>query len=380
MFPCADIKVIELGSYIAAPAAGALLADMGAQVIKVEPPGGDPLRNMMPSAMGFDGSFDVVNRGKHSVTLDLYDTEDKARLIQLISEADVFVCSLLHSKQKKYGLDSNSLLEINPVLVHASLTGYGSSGPDADTPGFDTTAFFSRSGLSDRLRDSADMPPPWPAPAQGDYTAGMSMAMGILGALLLRSREQKGQVVETSLLETAIWTQSLDYGPRLIDRQPVSRTSRYQVASPTTNRYCCGDGKWLTITMPMRGAWKKLCVALNKPEWLEDSRFNTPSLRHQNMQMLIKLIDEALATNSLDYWAKQFDANGIVWAPLLTQLDVLACPQVAALDMFPTLEHPEGHEYQTVRPPFTIRNSGMGPRRCSPSAGEHNEFYFTEGV
>ncbi|MEE8078623.1 MAG: CoA transferase, partial [Pseudomonadales bacterium] len=187
--PLQDITVVEVDSYMAAPSTGAILADLGARVIKVEPLSGDPLRGIGRPAKiegdfkGYDFSFDVDNRGKESIAVALDKPAGAALVHRLVKDAQVFMCNLLPHRQKRFGLDPDTLMGINPKLVHATLTGYGTSGPDSLRPGFDVTAFFGRSGIYDAMREGDGGEVPMARPAQGDHTAGLALLGAILAGL-----------------------------------------------------------------------------------------------------------------------------------------------------------------------------------------------------
>jgi crotonobetainyl-CoA:carnitine CoA-transferase CaiB-like acyl-CoA transferase len=276
--PLDDIRVIEVDSWMAAPSAAAILADLGADVIKVEPLTGDPMRDMgrppkgRDDLKGYDFQFDVDNRGKRSIAIALDKPEGAELVRRMVADAHIFLCNLLPQRQKKFGLDPEALMRINPRLVHATLTGYGTSGPDAWRPGYDVTAFFGRSGLYDAMREGEDGSVPMARPAQGDHTTGLALVGAVLAALRQAERTGHGQVVETSLLELGV-----DPGDRLfvtaVDRAPVRRRARHELLSPTADRYPCGDGHWVVFNMPEAHAWPKFCRAIGREHWLHDERF-----------------------------------------------------------------------------------------------------------
>ncbi|MDG2113935.1 MAG: CoA transferase, partial [Actinomycetota bacterium] len=179
--PLDDVRIIEIDSWMAAPSAGAILADLGADVIKVEPLRGDPMRGMGRPAKvdeaikGYDFQFDVDNRGKRSVAVDLDSEQGAAVVRRLVAGADVFMCNLLVHRQERFGLDPASLTAVNPRIVHATLTGYGTTGPEAWRPGYDVTAFFGRSGIYDAMREGELGAVPMARPAQGDHTTGLAL-------------------------------------------------------------------------------------------------------------------------------------------------------------------------------------------------------------
>ena len=376
--PLADITVIEVDNYMAAPSTGAILADMGATVIKVEPPSGDPMRGIGRPAKidgplkGYDFGFDVDNRGKRSIAVAL-DTPEGAEVVQrLVARAQIFMCNLLPQRQQRFGLDAETLFKRNPKLVHATLTGYGTDGPEALRPGYDVTAFFGRSGLYDAMREGDDGEVPMARPAQGDHTTGLALLGAILAALRLAERTGKGQVVETSLYEAAIWTQATDFGITAVDGAPVRRRSRRQQLAPAANRYPCGDGKWIVLNTIGGTSFEKMCEAMDKAEWLADPRFADAKSRYQNMAELVDAIDAVLMTRGRDDWGAIFDRVGLIWGPVLTLDEVASDPQAEAIGMFPSIEHPTLGAYRSVRAPMRIRGADVKPRGPSPAVGEHS--------
>ena len=375
--PLDDITVIEVDSYMAAPSAAALLADMGARVLKVEPIQGDPIRGMsrplkVESAFqGYDFQFDVDNRGKRSIAVNLNDSEGIEVVHRLIREANVFLCNLLPKRQQRFGLDAATLFGLRPGLVHATLTGYGTTGPDAWRPGYDVTAFFGRSGLYDAMREGEAGVVPMARPAQGDHTAGLALTTAILAALRLAERSGESQTVETSLYETAVWTQASDFSVTAADRAPVRRRARKEQLTPMTNRYPCRDGQWVVLHMMDAGAWERLCGALGRQEWLHDDRYDTPKNRYRRMPELVEAIDEVLSARTRDEWGSIFDEHGVIWGPVLSLHEVPDDPQARALGLFPTVEHPELGTYPTVNAPIRSTTLEVKPRGPAPAIGEH---------
>ncbi len=379
-----DVTVIEVTSYVAAPSAGAILADLGANVIRIEPLAGDPWRNqgrrpkLDDPMKGFDFQFTVSNRGKRSVAVDL-TTEAGAALVQgLVAKAQVFMCNLLVHRQERFGLDPASLHAINPTLVHATLTGYGTTGPEAWRPGYDVTAFFARSGLTDASREGVEGVAPLPRPAQGDHTTGLAFFGAIMAALRHAERSGEGQVVETSLYEAAVWTQACDFSITAMDGAPVNPRPREQAVIATNNRFRCGDGKWLVITMPNPSSWPKLCQVLGKDEWADDERFIDLRSRFRNMAEIVAGIDEVLATRSRDEWGEIFDAERIIWGPVMGLDEVASDAQAEALGLFPEIEGTEVGTIRSVRAPMRIHDTDVGPRGPAPDLGEHTAEVLAE--
>jgi crotonobetainyl-CoA:carnitine CoA-transferase CaiB-like acyl-CoA transferase len=382
--PLDDITIVEVDSYMAAPSTGAILADLGARVIKVEPLSGDPLRGISRAAKvdgpfkEYDLGFDVDNRGKLSIAVAL-DTEAGARLVhRLVAGAQVFMCNLLPHRQQRFGLDPDTLTGVNPRIVHATLTGYGTDGPDAQRPGYDVTAFFGRSGLYDAMRDGDQGEVPNARPAQGDHTAGLALLGAILAGLRAAERTGQAQVVETSLFETAVWTQGIDFGTTAVDRAPVRRRGRHQMLKAEMNRYPCGDGKWVVVNQLGGASFEKFVAALGAEHWLEDPRFEDAKSRYRNMEALVSAVDEVLATRSRDEWGEAFDRVGLIWGPVQTLDEVASDPQADSIDLFPVIDHPTHGAYRSVRAPMRFRDLDVRPRAPAPAIGEHTREILAE--
>lgn len=373
--PLSGVRVIELSSWMAAPSAAAVLADLGADVVKVEPPQGDAVRGLMrppratPGMPKLDYSFQVDNRGKRSVAIAINRPEGADVVRRMAQDADVFVCNLLHHRQQRYGLDCKRLLEINPRLVHATLTGYGPDGPDAQRPGYDVTAFFGRGGVTHSMTEPEGVAP-HPRPAQGDHAVGMSLVAAVLAALRLVDQTGQGQVIDVTLLGMAAWTMATDLSAPLIDgREPTIRGRHHQI-TPLANRFRCGDDRWIVLNMPEPHWWPRFCQAMDRPEWLEDPRFETLKSRFDHMPALIDLIDEQFATKTLAEWGGIFDEHGLIWGPAATLAELAADPQAAAAGLFPEITHPEG-TFRTVAAPFRIAGADVGPRGPAPDLAQH---------
>jgi len=374
--PLDDVTVVEIDNWMAAPSAGAILADMGARVIKIEPLRGDPMRgNFRPAKVegksNYDFQFDVDNRGKESICMDLTDPIAQGLVLKLCKNADIFLCNLLLERQQRYQLDPENVMKSNPGIVHATLTGYGTEGPDAWRPGYDVTAFFARSGLYDAMREGDTGTVPMARPAQGDHTAGLALVGAILAGLRMAEKTGIGQAVETSLFETAVWTQASDYCTTAVDEAPVRKRARNEMLLPTANRYPCGDGRWVVFNMPEASGWSKFCMGIGKPEWLEDERFADPKGRYRHMHVLVPEIDQVLATKGRDEWGKIFDDAGLIWGPVLGLHEVPSDEQAQAINLFPTMTNDEIGEYRSVSIPMRFHHAQVGPKRSAPTVGEH---------
>lgn len=380
--PLADLRVVEMTSWMAAPSAAAVLADLGADVIKVEPLQGDAARGMIrppkvPEGMPkIDYSFQVDNRGKRSVAIAVDRPEGADLVTRLVARADVFICNLLPHRQQRYGLDPQSLFAVSPRLVHATLTGYGLTGPDVERPGYDVTAFFGRGAITDSLTEPGGVAPQ-PRPAQGDHVAGLAMVAGILAALRLAEQTGEGQAIDVSLLGTAAWTMATDLSAPLIDgRQPTKR-GRNQLITPLANRFRTSDDRWIVLNMPQPRWWEPFAEAMGRLEWVKDPRFDTVKSRFDNMAELIDEIDAIFATKTLDEWGQIFDEAGLIWAPAATLAELASDPQAEAIGLFPSITHPDG-SFRTVAVPFNIQGADVGPRGPAPDVGQHTMHILSE--
>ena len=380
--PLDGVRVIELTNWMAGPSAAAILADLGADVVKVEPLTGDAVRGMTrrpkpgPGVPDVDPSFEADNRGKRSVAISIDRSEGAGLVRRMVAEADVFLCNLLPKRQQRFGLDPETLLALQPSLVHATFTGYGTTGPDANRPGFDVTSFFGRGALTDSMIEPG-MPPPAPRPAQGDHTSALAIVAGILAALRLTERTGEGQVLDCSLLATAAWTQTTELSVALVDGHQPSKRDRRHLISALANRFRCQDDRWAVLNMTETRFWPIFCDTVDHSEWISDSRFGTAKARADHMPELTDLLDAVLATKSLAEWAPVFDAAGLIWGPAATLTELATDPQAEAIGMYPYIEHPKGR-FRTVAAPMFIRGADVGPRGPAPELGAHTIDVLTD--
>jgi crotonobetainyl-CoA:carnitine CoA-transferase CaiB-like acyl-CoA transferase len=326
----------------------------------------------------YDYQFDVDNRGKKSVAIDIANEQGATLLRRMVADADVFLCNLLPERQQRFAMDPETLLGVNPRLVHATFTGYGTTGPDAWRPGYDVTAFFGRSGLYDAMREGPDGDVPMARPAQGDHTAGLALYGAIVSGLRLAERSGEGQVVESSLYETAVWTQATDYCVTAMDKAPLRQRNRQNQVIATANRYPCGDGKWVVFNMPNESAWPLFARTLECEQVLEDERFVDIRGRFQNMPALVAIFDEALSKRSRDEWGEIFDKAGVIWGPVLGLHEVVVDPQAEALGLFPKITSPDIGEYTTVANPMKFKTADVGPQGPHPKLGEHTRSFLSD--
>jgi crotonobetainyl-CoA:carnitine CoA-transferase CaiB-like acyl-CoA transferase len=374
--PLKGIRVVEVANWMAAPGAAAILADLGAEVIKVEPLGGDPMRGAtrLPSrptgAAKIDASFQMDNRGKRGIAVALNDPDGVALVRRLVAGADVFITNLLPERQRRFGLDPETLKTDNARLVHATLTGYGLDGPDAQRAGYDLTAFFGRGGLSQLMTEPGGAAPRV-RPAQGDHTAALALSTAILAALRLAETQGEGQVVDVSLYATALWTMGTDLSPSLVDGHNPPAIGRKGRPHALHGTFRTADDRLLLLFMPEPHWWPKFCAAVERPEWVEEERFATFHARLEHMALLTDLLDELFATRPLAEWTERLDAAGLIWAPAATLAEIVADPHAEAVGLFPELENPSGERFRTVGIPFAIAGADVGPRGAGPELGQH---------
>lgn len=375
----AGLRVVELGVWVAAPAAAALLADWGADVIKVEPPGGDPMRGVFGSlGIGDDmpnPAFALDNRGKRSVVLDLRAPADRERLDDLLATADVFISNLRPDALDKLGLEPEATVARHPHLVYCSVSGYGLRGDDRNRPTYDIGAFWARSGLAVQMADG-DGNPLNARGGIGDHITGLAALAGLLAAVLEQRRTGRGRVVEVSLLRTGAYVLGWDLGIQMALGKVAGAEPRHRNQAPLMNPYRAADGRWFFFTgLEAERHIPAVCRALGRPDLLDDPRFADARAIRRHRSEVIALLDEIVAQRPLAEWAERFEAEGVWWAPAQAPVDVVADPQLAANDGFVELE---GGALRSVNGPVTF--SGLAPAqgRHVPGLGEHTDEVLAE--
>lgn len=374
--PVEGVKVVELGVWVAGPAAGGILADWGADVIKIEPPTGDPARmfgRMLGCDMGLNPPFEMDNRSKRSVVLDLGTDAGRATAFELLAGADVFLTNVRPGALQRLGLDFESVSATNPRLVYGLITGYGENGPDADRAAFDVAAFWSRAGVAHLLTRPGETPP-FQRGGMGDHSAGMTMAAAVCAALLARERTGAGQLVTTSLYRQGAYTVSFDLNTYLMSGQPIAIGQRESMDNPCMNNYAAQDGRrfWIVGLEPERH-WPALCRAVGRPEWRDDPRFADARSRAANSAALIVALDEIFATRPLDEWARIFAGEpDFFWSPVNTLEDVVADEQFHAAGGI--VDVPDGDAaVPMVATPADFHGTPWAPRSAAPELGQHTE-------
>lgn len=384
--PLGSYRVLEVATWGAAPAGGGLLSDLGFEVIKVEPPLGDPTRAFVPPGnLELNSAYTVLNplfqfgnRNKRSVTLNLRHPDARPVLRDLIRSADVFLTNMLPARQEKVRLTYEDVRKENESIVYAALSGFGSRGPDRNRPGFDTTAFFARTGLMDLLGEEGQRPV-LQRPGQGDHTTSITLAASIVVALLAREKTGKGQFVDVSLLGTGLWVMGVDVSNMLIAKVPPRRQSRENVSNPLWNTYLTKDNRWLLLSMAAYELWwPRAALALGLTDLVIHPDYATLAAIQQRLPEAVEMIARIIAERTLAEWGPLLDEQELAWSPVLNMQEALDDPQVREMQFIRDVEHPTQGTIRLPSTPFQMSELDIGPRRPAPEGGQHTEEVLLE--
>lgn len=373
------LKVIEMATYVAAPAAGAMLRDWGAEVIKVEPLNGCPMRRFfegMKSNVPIEGNpiFTLDNRGKKGISINTSDEKGADIVRELIKDADIFLTNVRPQSLESAKLDHESLLKVNPKLIYCSLTGYGLEGEEKNRPGFDVAAYWSRSGMAHLTQRKGEEPLPIRT-ASGDHITAISTVSGILAAVYERTKTGKGKVVETSLLRTGIYSLSSDMALQLKFGRVPSTKKRDEQINPIFNFFKTKDDRWICLSPRAGGDYDlpKVVRALGKEEWLENEKFNTNQARRENAKEFIDEMDKAFSQYTMSEWGEKLDEQDLIWSPVQNLKEVSKDKQAIDSGAFSEVEDQDCEEnYTTVSSPVRFHNSDDGPKGPAPKLGQDN--------
>ena len=373
------LKVIEMATYVAAPAAGAMLRDWGAEVIKVEPLNGCPMRRFfegMKSNIPIEGNpiFTLDNRGKKGISINTSDEKGADIVRELIKDADIFLTNVRPQSLESAKLDHESLLKVNPKLIYCSLTGYGLEGEEKNRPGFDVAAYWSRSGMAHLTQRKGEEPLPIRT-ASGDHITAISTVSGILAAVYERTKTGKGKVVETSLLRTGIYSLSSDMALQLKFGRVPSTKKRDEQINPIFNFFKTKDDRWICLSPRAGGDYDlpKVVRALGKEEWLKNEKFNTNQARRENAKEFIDEMDKAFSQYTMSEWGEKLDEQDLIWSPVQNLKEVSKDKQAIDSGAFSEVEDQDCDEnYSTVSSPVRFHNSDDGPNGPAPKLGQDN--------
>lgn len=377
--PLAGVKVVELAMWVAGPSTAAVLADWGADVIKLEDPkSGDPTRGFATRSIADSNlkvypSFELENRNKRSVGVDVRTAGGHAFALRLIEKADVFITSLRLDAIARMKLDYATLSTRNPRLIYATINGYGHRGPDKDRPAYDYAAAWARSGLMATIAQPGQ-PPPAQRPAMIDHPVGLGLAGAISAALFARERTGHGREVMISLFSMGLWMNATDLTGALLTGVAPEAESREQRINPMWSSYRCKDGKWVYFVMIQSDRfWPNFCAALDRPDWQDDPRFCNGAARAKNCAAMTAAIDEAVAARTSSEWSAIFDRHELIWAPVQTDAEVLRDPQAEAIGAFAPVDHPHLKDVRLVNSPVEFGDAPHAAHRGAPELGQHTE-------
>lgn len=380
--PLEGLRVVELTHWMAGPLAGGLLADWGADVIRVEPPGGDPMRAIF-AQLGArvdapNGGFVAANRGKRSVQLEIKSPEDRGVFARLLENADVFLTNLRPDALERLDLAQAAVCERYPRLVVCSVTAYGLNGPDRDRAGYDLAGFFARTGIAHEITTEGSAPAAL-MQGIGDSFTAMTAAAGILAALQERNRTGRGRAVEASLLRTGMWALAGELGAQAMGGKPRPPYPREECRTPLYNSYRTSDGRWFYLVgVQARRLLPSVLTAIGRSDLLADERFGTARAITANRKTFIPILDAAFGAQPLAYWAKAFDEHKVLWAPVQTPAEVMEDRQAEAIGAWVQVDGDDGHSLRSVEAPIRFDGRNRGRAARPPRCGEHTEAVMRE--
>jgi crotonobetainyl-CoA:carnitine CoA-transferase CaiB-like acyl-CoA transferase len=368
------LKVVDLATFIAGPSAAVILSDFGADVIKVEPPGGDAWRRghkLPPQPQSNDAyQWHLANRNKRGITLDLKSPGAQAVLERLVRWADVFIVNTPHPARKKLKLEYSDVVQWNPRLIYADLTGFGEKGPDADLPGFDVTAYWARSGLLSMTRD-VGAPPTWPVAGSGDNATAVGLYSAIATALYRRERTGEGAYVTTSLLAEGVWSASVSIQAALCNAKFFGLHDRTHPANAALNVYRASDDTWfLLIVTPDK--LPAVTKAIGRQDLLTDPRFADPASLAQNRPQLTAILDELFGSQPMSHWYEVFSGAHVTFGAVRGPQEVIEDPQLRENEIVVPLEGAGDKLTSTISSPIQVHGVSKVPARRAPELGEHN--------
>ena len=381
------VKIISFSQVIAMPATTATLADWGADVIKVEPIWGDWQRSLVSFnhtqlALNFDKGeiethFELVNRNKRSVALNLRTEPGREIMHQLLKDADVFVANYSLEVLQRFGLDYPSLKDRYPGLIHCLLTGYGSKGPKAKDRGYDFVAAWTYGGMMSLVTADPNSPPAIQRPGMMDMVAAAHMTSGICAALYHKMKTGKGQSLELSLYHAAVWTLGTDIQTALYGQLP-RLWDRVRMPNPMFNSYRSKDGRWFMLDDPNQDFWAPFCRAIGKPEWIDNPRYATMESRAENCEEMIGLLDDIFLSRTWAEWEKDFEENDLIFSLSQTASEILEDEQAIVNNFYTDIEHPVTGKARLLNSPVQFSDTPARIKSVAPTVGAHTEEVLLE--
>ncbi len=373
----AGLRVIDAANFIAGPVATTIMADLGAAVIKIEPPDGDPYRHRMGGPGVPESPFNyrwiVDNRTKRGLALDLRRPEGRAVLHRMIESTDVFVTNAPLDSRARLGTRWDDLAARNPRLIYASITAYGEHGEEASRTGYDATALWARTGLMDLVKPSPDAPPSRALPGMGDHPTGVSLFAAIMAGLYRRERTGQGSMVSTSLLANGLWMNATQIQAALTGAKVEPRPPREEPATALANLYRCGDGRWFLLNaLNDERDWPQLLRALERPDLDADPRFATTPARRANARALVPVLDAIFATRPWAEWHRRLHAHGLTFGEVATVDDARHDRQMTESGALVPFDDPRAGAPLTVASPVWLDGVDKVAPRMAPELGEHS--------
>ncbi len=372
-----SLKVVELASMILAPSAGVLFADFGAEVIKIEPPGTGDLNRHWHKINGLPISdmayaFQVDNRNKKSVVLDLKSESGYEAFCRIIKDADVLITNYRLNALSKLKLDYETVHKLNPTLIYALATGFGEKGEEAHKPGYDTVAYWSRSGIESQVFPYEGWLGQWPY-GSGDHPSGMAMFASIMTGLYQRQNTGQGCKVSTSLLANGAWSNSVMLQAQLAGATFREKRPRDNAYNFTSLHYPTSDNRMIRLSiLNVDRDWPRLCSALERHGLCEDPRFVNQEARIDNMPTLIRELTDGFSSHSAAHWAAKLTAADIPHAVVSTYPDAASDEQKIVNGIVVPFDHPELGKIATINSPFEVGGAEKIPPSTAPKLGEHS--------
>ena len=380
------VRVLEVAQFWFVPAAGAILADWGAEVWKIEHPvRGDAQRGLAAAGFGTrEGGVDFMmqqsNRGKRSIAVDLAKPEGRELVLRLAERCDVFLTNFLPAARRKLGIEVGDLRARNPQVIYVRGSGYGPNGPDAEAGGYDATAFWSRGGVANGLTRPDAAAPTMQRPAFGDSVGAVALASGVAAALYKRARTGEPSEVDVSLLGTAMWTMAPDIVacPLLPPGKTIPLPDRTGALNPLANSYRTADGRWIVLmALEADRYWAEVCARLGCGELRDDPRFATAKARYQNRRECVAALDRAVAARGLAEWRERLAGMEAPWAVMQAPAELHDDPQALANGYFREVAGGDAGSFRVVASPVTF--DGAQPALTpSPELGQHTEELLLE--
>ncbi|MCE2460760.1 MAG: CoA transferase [Pseudomonadales bacterium] len=369
-----DIKVLDIGSYVAGPAAATVMSDFGADVVKVEPLDGDPYRTLLGGVLAEYPNFfwDQDSRNKRSLAIDFTNAAGRDAIDRLIRRSDVVVTNYRPELLARLRLAYADVRAMNESVIYGQVNSYGLNGADANRTGFDATGWWARSGLMDFVRQPGSQPAV-SSPGMGDHPTSMSLFGGIMAALYRRQKTGEGAHVHTSLLANGAWSHCMMIQGALIGFDVSEKRSPEDVSrAPLATTYRTSDDRTILLSiLNHEKEWPKFAVALGHPEWIDEARFADRAARYEHREDLYDLLVAAFASDTVQGWRERLDAAGVTYSVAQTMSEVINDEQMYANDVLTEVE-PGDHFYAyTVNSPFGMSGAEKRTPQLAPGVGEH---------